>query len=306
MKKTEVIKTEENEELYKLYFSADLPSSYGSVQKLYKAAKKTMPDITLKQVKYWLEHQEVYGAFRAQRHIHQRRHYYVGEAYREFEYDIAIFKQWKEYQFPVAYASLLIFIDVFSKKVYAKPLKRRSAPEVAAATAVILDSMPQTPISIRSDKEAAFRSYLMKAVCRARNVTQTFTTFLPKVNGTLLQLLLTADFQGAIVERFIGTYKNHLGKAMTHQNMLNIPYQRKNQWPAMTVDLLTAYNNTYNRAVGMTPNEAALQSNQKAVLAHREQYFATFKYHKKTPTPFTYNIGDKVLNVKIPNIFHCS
>ena len=171
-----------NEILYRLYFTADLPSSFSSAQRLYKVAKFKLPHITFKQVKNWLAHQELYGAFHMQKHIHQRRHYFVKEAFKEFEYDIAIFKKYANYQFPIRYTALLVFIDCFSKKVYTKPLKRRSGPEVAAAVATILDSMPQTPTSIRSDKERAFLSYHMAAVCKVRNVTQSFTFQLPKVS----------------------------------------------------------------------------------------------------------------------------
>lgn len=174
-----------NEILHKLYFTAVAASSYSSIERLYVNAKRHLPKITRKQVKTWLQKQETYGAFHAQKHHHARRHYMVAGPNIQSEYDLAIFLKWKNFQFPKKYAYLMVFIDCFSKKLRTRPLMDRSGPDVAQSIAQILDSMPNYPKSIRSDREASFMSYHMTAVCRARGVRQTFTLFLPKVRIVL-------------------------------------------------------------------------------------------------------------------------
>lgn len=86
-----------------------------------------------------------------------------------------------------------------------------------------------------------------------------------------------------------------LARAMPYDNSIKIKYKRQYQWVALMVDIEKAYNNAYNRSIGMTPNQAALDDNRQRVLEHREKYFSTFKYqHKKLRNKYAYNKGDKV------------
>ena len=289
---------EPNEILHKLYFTAGESSSFSSIDRLYLSAKRYIPQIKRKQVAEWLKKQETYGAFHAQKHHHARRHYMVKEPNTQCEFDIAVFLKWANYQFPKKYAYLMIFIDCFSKKLWTRPLMNRSGTEVAQSIAQILDEMPRYPKSIRSDREASFMSYHMAAVCKSREVRQSFTLFLPKVrwqNSIYCNMYLKA----AMAERVISTIKGRLARAMHHSN--KISGARKWQWSKLIPDVVTAYNNAYNRSVGMSPNDASKIQNLRAVLKHREKYFHSFKYAKEIDfhSKFTFEIADKVYKQKI-------
>lgn len=269
--------------LYEIWFDPAKPAGYGSAQHLYKAAKLKDKSITLKYTKQFLAEEPVYGAFKLLTHRHNMRHYYVNAPDKEYEYDLIIFNRYVGFLFPTYYVAALLFIDCFSKMGYVEPVISRSALDVSAATAKILDRMPRYPESIRSDREKAFMSAELRKVCQDRNVKQTFTTRLPK---------------GAMVERFIKTLKQKLIRAMTHHNNTRKKHGlRRWQWPTLLPLIIHAYNRTVSRAIGTTPMKAQLLKNRSKILKHRKKYWKGFPYDQQGKVP-VYELGDQVRNYK--------
>ena len=72
------------------------------------------------------------------------------------------------------------------------------------------------------------------------------------------------------------------------------------QWSKLTPDIVKAYNSSYNRSIGMSPDSASKEKNIKAVVQHRTKYFHTFKYAKQIEahSKFAFEKGDKVYKAK--------
>ena len=207
--------------LYTLYY--DLEKGYGSVSNLYKQAKAERNDISLNEVKEWMQKQT----------IKQRKAYkgkgnsYVANFPRDqFQMDIADMVELQKTTIDKRY--LLVVIDIFSKYGMAIPLTNKSADETFNAIKLVFGKMG-FPRSIYTDDGAEFKS----------KVGQLFTDEGIKHITTLTH--------AHVVERFIRTLKSGIHDRVRFT---------KNTWEVMLNHVINKYNNTIHSATGFTPNEA--------------------------------------------------
>ena len=224
------------EDLKKLYYDAQDPGSYGGVEKLYRRAKEAgIRNITRAKVRQFLTDQQSYSLHKPARRHFQRNPTYVKGIDHQWQADLADMQQLSRDNQGNKY--LLTVIDVFSKKAWALPIKNKSGKEMLEAFKRLFhDAAPRKPERIQTD---AGKEFLNKDV-------QTYL----KQQG-VHHFVSHSDQKAAVVERFNRTLKSRIWTYFTaHQTHHYLEPLPK---------ILHAYNNTYHRSIGRTPNQVRKQ-----------------------------------------------
>lgn len=170
---------------------------------------------------------------------------------------------------------ILVVVNIFSKKAYARPLKYKNGAEVTLAMKSILDSIKHSIRNLHVDQGKEFYNEQMKRMLQLRNINL-YSTFSVK--------------KAAIVERFNRTLKNK----MWMQFSLNGSYK----WIHILQKLIDEYNNTKHRTIRMTPNEVNTHNEQNILnTVYNHKYNITEKMIPK------FKIGDSVRLSKYKHVF---
>ena len=120
-------------------------------------------------------------------------------------------------------------IDVFSKRAWAVPVRRKTSQNVAEAFEKILADGNCN--MLHSDKGTEFLN--SQSILHRRGIK-----FYTSENE---------DLKAAVVERFNRTLKTKMFRYFTHANT--------RRYLDVLNDLLHSYNNTHHRSIGMAPSE---------------------------------------------------
>ena len=234
------------------------PASVGSFGGVNRLREQTGSDPT-----EWLRAQKVYSLYKPARRRFRRRKYIVSGIDSLWQADLADMKsisRWNE-----GYNYILVVIDVFSKYVWAEPVKSKDSKTVLAAFKKVLSSDERKPESFMTDKGGEFSNQAMKSYC-TKNQINYYTSQNP-------------DTKAAVAERVIRTLKSRLYRYFEH----------KKSWKYIDVLplIVDSYNKSKHRSIGMAP---------KAVTKETEQQVRQKLYppKKEKPIHFKYNVGNKV------------
>ena len=134
---------------------------------------------------------------------------------------------------------ILILIDCFSKMVYAAPVKRKNADYMSLAFEQIFRNFNEFPTSLVTDRGLEFYN------SKVQNV---FTQYGINHYSTKTK----TDWKASMAERVIRTLKSRLQKYF---------YQNKTKkWIDFLPQLVTNYNSTPHRTIGMAPNQVTDQN----------------------------------------------
>ena len=117
-----------------IYYDPIEPASYGGVSRLVRAVRKKnkkKKKIPKRQVVEWLQTQDTYTLHKPARKRFTRNPYIVFGPYELWQADLNDMRGLSEYNDGTNY--LLTVIDVFSKYLYVRVLKRKEGAEVATA-----------------------------------------------------------------------------------------------------------------------------------------------------------------------------
>lgn len=258
-----------------LYLTSDTPAFLGSVKKLTETAKSKNKTIRKPIVKNWLSEQEAHTLHRSVYRKFPRNHYNVYGIDKMWEIDLMDMSEYKntneEYKF------ILIAIDVFSKFIFAHPVKSKSAREITSTFRKIIDidSLQQTgnkrqPNIVQSDRGREFVNWSFKSFLNSRGI---------KINYPITRL----QSKAAICERAIRTIKMMLYKYFTSNPEL------KNKYIDILPKIIYVYNNSYHRTIKMTPasvNNTNVAEVFKNILASHQKSSSV----KKAPDFFKGNL----------------
>jgi ribosomal protein S13 len=133
------------------------------------------------------------------------------------------------------YNYVFAIIDVNSKMLYTRPLKTKTAAEVAIALSEVIAANDLTISVIQSDNGTEFHSEFQELLQQS-GIRQTFSqTASPWING--------------VIERSHGTWKQIMYKYWS--------MSKTKKWKAILPSFTSNYNNTIHRSLKMTPNKAA-------------------------------------------------
>ena len=138
---------------------------------------------------------------------------------------------------------ILVVVDLFSKKAWARPLLRKTGPLTAQALSdILVKSKVKNLSKIWSDDGKEFRNVNVERLLNSKNITLYSTHNDPK---------------SAIAERFIRTLR---GKMETYFILSN-----STVWLDALPHLITEYNKTKHRSIGMSPDDAQKPENFELV-----------------------------------------
>ena len=167
---------------------------------------------------------------------------------------------------------ILVLIDLFSKKAWARGLKFKTGKETAAAIKDVFKKSGCSPGKLWTDRGLEFKNRDVEAVLEKYNV-HLYSTH--------------NDVKSAIAERFIRTLRR---KIETNYILTN-----STSWYYALPHLIQEYNHTKHRSLGMTPEEARRPDNFQTV--YRKLYGSPRKdleNLKERDLLPAFKIGDKV------------
>ena len=170
---------------------------------------------------------------------------------------------------------ILVIIDTFSKYVWAKGLKNKTAIATANAIEdVIINESKTSPEKLWTDRGTEFYNTAVNRVLREHHI-HLYSTH--------------NDVKASIAERFIRTLRRKIES--------NFVITHSTEWYYILPQLLHEYNTTYHESISMTPQEARDPTNFQKVY---ESLYNNNKQKNKTPeqirkerTP-VFQVGDKV------------
>ena len=210
-----------------IYYNPALPGSFGGVVALSKASKK-------KNVKDWLQSQEVYTLHKPIRRKFKRRTMICLGIDHLWQIDLADLQSLSIHNNGFRY--LLTCIDCFSRFAWAVPIKNKTAGAVTEAFASILDI--RKPTYLQSDKGSEF-------------LNSTFQQFL-KSNDIRFYTSENDDIKCALVERLNRTLKTRMFRYFTYSNSL--------RYIDVLPSLVKSYNDTVHSSIKTAPSQVTIHN----------------------------------------------
>jgi transposase InsO family protein len=224
--------------LQELYYNVKNPSAFSSINKLYKAARERVPDITLRSVKEWLAGERTYTLHRDARYRFKRNKIVVSYPREQYQADLADMSQLSKSNH--GYKYLLTCIDLFSRYAFAEPIKNKTPAAVKEAFERIFAAVPQ-PHKLQTDKGKEFVNRMIKDWLKERGINF-FTSHNQKIKCSM-------------VERFNRTIKNKIYKFLTAKGT--------KRYINVLPELVNGYNNSYHRTIKMKPSEVGPENKDK-------------------------------------------
>ena len=241
------------------YTKPESIGSFGGLKRLFETVKK---DVKFKSVEKWLKTQDTYNLFKQVRRKFPRLPILVNHINEQWQIDLMDISWIQKDNDGIRY--FLNVIDCFSRFVWVKPLKTKSADEICTAMESIFKE--QTPQKIQSDQGKEFVNSKFKELCVKYKINF-FTT--------------TDDAtKAAIVERFNRTLRTRIYRYLYYYNT--------KRYIDDLEKIVQSYNNSFHRTIGMAPSEVKAENTTEVLLNIRK----THKTNNAKQKPF--KVGDKV------------
>ena len=254
--------------LTNIYYTVKQPSSFTGAKKLWKYAitKSNRPaGLSFKIVKKWLNHQDTHNIHKKPRRRFPRESIIVEHKNEMFDGDLLVITDLAEYN--NGYKYIAVFIDLFSRYCWARPLKNKTAKETASALkAVFQETQPCTYFRSDLGKEFLGKPFqdLLKEykVHHIKAYNEHHASYAERMNRTLQDKLYKYFYENQ-------TYK----------------------YIDILQDLVKSYNNTVHGTTGFAP--AKVNENNSLEL-YRRVYLPILDSRPSKHPKFTFNIGDYV------------
>lgn len=168
---------------------------------------------------------------------------------------------------------ILVVINAFSKFAWAKPLKTKNGRDVTKAMRSILVTI-KPPKNLQTDQGKEFFNADFQKLMKDFNINH-YTTY--------------SSVKASIVERLNRTLKGLMWKEFS--------YRGNYKWTDILAKLVTKYNNTYHKTIGMKPINVN-SKNENVIL---KQSFTKLK--TIDPRGLKFKIGDSVRISKFRDLF---
>ena len=153
---------------------------------------------------------------------------------------------------------IFIFVDNFSKYLWAIPLKNKYSQTITTEFLNILTKSKRKPLKIESDRGAEFYNSIFQNFLKSKSIHH-YSRY--------------TDKGPSIAERIIRTIRNLLKKPVFLAGNAD--------WLSELPSVIKQYNNTIHTSTKRTPNQASEKSNKKAVFDNirddRQKQRPTFK-----------------------------
>ena len=219
-----------------IYHNPKDPGSYGGVDKLWRSAKRRIPNLKRKDVEKFLRSDDSYTLHRQYRVRYPRNRIFVSRMDQQWEADLVDMKKYSEENDDIHY--ILTVVDVLSKYAWAVPVKRKNAETMIGAFKLLLKkAKPRKPEKLHTDEGKEFTSVDVEDFLNAQDI-QRFSTH--------------SDTKAAIAERFNRTLNGLMNRYFTAE--------KTNRWVDVLDDLLENYNNAEHSTIKKAPVEVTKET----------------------------------------------
>lgn len=237
----------------KIYYNPE--TGYCGINEL-----KRKTNLPIKDIKEFLDSQDVYTRFKPANRKFKRRRVYVPESNNQFDADLLFIRKYSKYNDQINY--LLVVIDAFTKYAWVYPIKRKTASEVVEAFQKVFKE--QIPKFILTDEGTEFTAKITQKLFKDNNI-HWFTTG-------------NKEIKSAIAERFNRTIQGKIMKYMHDK--------KTKRYIDVLPKLVKNYNTSYNRSIKLKPIDARKKENEPLVYKnlYKEKVFKKPKF----------KVGDRV------------
>ena len=201
-----------------------------------------------------------------------RRHIIVHFPFQIFMGDLIEYQS-NDYKYAnQSHKFILVLIDVFTKKAYARPVRRKNKFDVSIALESILQELDQFPNTLITDEGLEFYN---------KNVESVLDKY------AIHHYSIKTKTKASVVERFIRTLKGRLEKYFVKN--------KTKRWIDVLDQLIENYNKTPHRTIGMSPNEVTNDNSDKVF----KKMFPDLQLEAKPRL----HVGDQVRKLKEKTIF---
>ena len=171
-----------------------------------------------------------------------------------------------------SYRCIFIVIHIFSKYLWAIPLKNKYCQTITNELSIILTTSKRKPLKIESDRGSEFYNKIFQIFLKNKTI-QHFSRF--------------TDKGLSIAERVIRTVRNLLKKPVFEKGRAD--------WLSELPSDIKQYNNTIHHSIKMTPNQPSKKSNERKDSTNLQD-----RRDKEKPK---YKLGQLVRTADIKRVF---
>ena len=246
------------------YFDPNHPGAFAGPYKLHKILHNIGKPVSYHKVKEWIRKQDSYTLLQPVKYKFPRQRVITQGIDDLWDVDLADVSNIGQYNDDIHY--LLIVIDVFSKYLWAEPLKNKDHASVIQAFQAIFDRTPRRPKLLRSDKGKEFTNRWVKQFLKKEGIHAYTTKNETKAN---------------FAERVIRTLKGLMYRYFQHKQSYVLPLQ----------ELVNNYNHRPHKTLQDLAPAQITKKNEAKVW--KRMYVDTIKLPKKIK-PYKFKVGDKV------------
>ena len=250
--------------LKNLYYDPKSPASFSSMIRLYREAKKSLPTISQRQVQNFLNSQKTYTMYRQNIQRYKKLKTISSGLNSDWQADLmdmqkhAKNNKWHNY--------ILVCIDVLSRMVYAKAIKRKTSDNVIEAFKAIFKEANAVPSRLFTDNGKEFTANALKKFYDDEEIIKLFA-----VTNTVLH--------ATMAERTIRTLRDILAKYFAENKTF--------KW----IDVLPKIVHSLNHRIQSTTKMRPADVNYKNAEKLRSKLYDHQHVFKKKPK---YKVGDLV------------
>jgi transposase InsO family protein len=216
-----------NAYLKKIYYNPEHGASFGTVDKLFKAARKDNFHFDKKSIQTWLQNQPPHTLHKQNRVKYSRTKTIVSGLNDQFQADLLSVENMAKFNRKTRF--ILTCIDVLSKYAWAIPLTDKKGVSVYKALEKIFQE--RVCNKLQSDKGTEFKCHHVQKLLKKLNI-KFFST--------------EGDTKAAIVERFNRSLRSRMFKYMTSKNT--------RKYIDVLPQIMNGYNRAYHRSIKTSPN----------------------------------------------------
>ena len=219
------------EDITRLYRDPRQPGSLGGVDKFLSTLRKEGYKINRKNLKQWLQDDDLYQLHKPSRKKFPRRPMIVQGIDHLWQADLSDVSSLKKYNNGNRF--LIFVIDTFTRFAWVRAIKDKTAQSLTKAMKDILEASGRRPLHLQTDKGSEFVNKPFKDLMKKMNIN-----FYTSQNE---------ETKAAFVERLQRTYKTKMFRYFTDRNTL--------RYVDVLEDLTHSYNNTPHSSIGFRPAE---------------------------------------------------
>ena len=184
-----------DDKINSIYTDISNPGGFSGVLPLLKAVKKTYPEISKDDVKNFLQKNRTYSLFKPRKLKFPRSTIVPTGILDQVHCDLADFQALSRKNSGFNY--LLVGVDIFTKMVYAAPVKSKTFKDMKESFEQLFKQMNHLPSSLFTDRGLEFVSNKTKK-------------YLENEKGILLHSSSVGQMKASIAERMIRSIKSRL------------------------------------------------------------------------------------------------